>query len=138
MTHTTVLDNPQEAHVTLQRLWGWLKPRLLQGQRITLSVEEERRSLPQNAKFHALCRNLEFARVEWAGKPRCADEWKVLLISGHAVATKAQAEVVPGLEREFVNLRESTSRMDRARMSSLIEYAEAFAAMRLPCPSTDH
>ncbi len=49
MTHTTTLHNPQEAHITLQRLWGWLKPRLLQGQRITLSVEEERRNNSQSS-----------------------------------------------------------------------------------------
>lgn len=130
MTHTTTLTEPAAARQTLDRLWTWLKPRLLAGHRITLSVEEERRSLPQNAKFHALCRDLELARVEWAGKPRCADEWKLLLISGHTVATKAQSEVVPGLEREFVILRESTAHMDKARMSSLIEYAEAFVASR--------
>ena len=66
MTHTTTLHNPQEAHQTLQRLWGWLKPRLLQGQRITLSVEEERRNLPQNALLHATLQDIA-SRREWAG-----------------------------------------------------------------------
>ena len=62
------------------------------------------------------------------GKRRTADEWKVLLVSGHSVATKRGAEIVPGLEGEFVNLRESTASMDKARGSSLIEYTMAFMA----------
>ena len=34
--------------------------------------------------------------------------------------------MVPGLEGEFVNLRESTALMSKARGSSLIEYSRAF------------
>lgn len=129
MTHTTTLSSPQEAHQTLAKLWTWLKPRLMSGHAYRLTLEEPKRTLPQNARFHALCRDLELARVEWAGKPRDAEQWKVLLVSAHSKATGAGAEIVPGLEGEFVNLRESTARMDKARMSSLLEYAEAFAAL---------
>ena len=93
-----------------------------------VEVREPKRTLDQNAKFHALCSDLARAGVPWAGKPRKADEWKVLLVSGHAVATKEGAEIVPGLEGEFVNIRESTAAMSRARGSSLIEYAVAFCA----------
>lgn len=89
-------------------------------------VRELTRNSEQNAKFHALCSDL--AGKEWAGKPRSATEWKVLLVSGHAMATKIGADMVPGLEGEFVNLRESTARMSKSRMSSLIDYAEAFVA----------
>jgi len=90
-------------------------------------VEPPKRSGDQNAKFHALCSDIARSGFAWAGKPRTAAEWKVLLVSGHAAATKQGAEMVPGLENEFVNLRESTARMSRARSSSLIEYALAFA-----------
>lgn len=62
------------------------------------------------------------------GQESDAAAWKVLLVSGHAVATKSGAEMVPGLEGEFVNLRESTALMTKARGSSLIEYAVAFCA----------
>lgn len=90
-------------------------------------VAEPKRSLDQNAKFHAIC--AELAGMEWAGKPRTAEQWKVLLVSGHAVATKAGAEVVTGLEGELVSIRESTASMTKARSSSLIEYAQAWLAM---------
>lgn len=91
-------------------------------------ISEPTRSLMQNALFHDLCGQL--AGQEWAGKPRGAAAWKVLLVSGHAMATKEGADVVPGLENEFVNLRESTALMSKKRGSSLIEYTQAFIANR--------
>ena len=84
-----------------------------------------------NAKFHAICGDLARAGVLWMGKPRTAAQWKVLLVSGHAVATKEGAELVHGLEGEMVNLRESTATMTKRRSSSLIEYAQAFAAQQM-------
>lgn len=94
-----------------------------------IKVQPPKRSLDQNAKFHAICSDL--AGVPWAGKPRSAAEWKVLLVSGHAVATKEGAEVVPGIEGEFINIRESTAAMSKKRGASLIEYAQAFASQAL-------
>jgi hypothetical protein len=70
------------------------------------------------------------AGLPWAGKPRNAAQWKVLLVSGHAAATKEGSDMVPGIEGEFVNLRESTAAMSKARGSSLIEYTLAFCAMQ--------
>lgn len=93
-----------------------------------ITVAEPTRNSEQNAKFHAICSDLARSAVEWAGKRRDAAQWKVLLVSGHAVATKLGAEIVPGLEGEFVNIRESTALMSKARGSSLIEYAMAFVA----------
>jgi hypothetical protein len=93
-----------------------------------VEFKEPARSLDQNAKFHALCNDLAKSDMEWAGKRRTAAEWKVLLVSGHAIATKEGAEFVPGLEGEFVNLRESTANMGRRRASSLIDYTVAFCA----------
>ena len=95
-----------------------------EGYRVT--VEPPKRNGEQNAKFHAICG--ELAGREWAGKPRNAAAWKVLLVSGHATATKEGAEMVPGLEGEFVNVRESTALMSVRRSSSLIEYAQAYLA----------
>lgn len=88
------------------------------------------RTLDQNAKFHALCADLEKQRIWWMGSPRTADQWKVLLVSGHSIATKEGAEILPGLEGEFVNIRESTATMSRKRGASLIEYTLAFCAQQ--------
>ncbi|MGQ3213815.1 MAG: recombination protein NinB [Shinella sp.] len=96
-----------------------------------ITVGPATRSLDQNAKFHAICTDLARSHMTWAGKRRKADEWKVLLVSAHTVATKdapdaQKPEIVPGLEGEFVNIRESTARMSVKRAASLITYAIAF------------
>lgn len=87
------------------------------------------RTLPQNAIFHSLCGDLERSGMAWAGRRRTAEDWKVLLVSGHAAATRHPAEIVVGLEGELVSLRESTASMDRVRASSLIDYSMAFCAL---------
>ena len=121
--------NPQQAHGAITAcLWPWVKSMLIAGHELRIDAKPASRSGDQNAKFHALCSDIAASGVQWAGKRRTAAEWKVLLVSGHAVATKSGADMVPGLEGEFVNLRESTARMSVARASSLIEYATAFAA----------
>lgn len=94
-----------------------------------VTVAEPTRNGEQNAKFHALCGDLAKSGLQWAGKTRTLAQWKVLMVSGHAVATKEGAEMVPGIEGEFVNLRESTAQMSVRRSSSLIEYTLAFMAM---------
>jgi len=117
-----------QAHQAIEAAWRYAKPMLLAEHRLVLEVRPESRTLDQNAHFHALCGDIARSGIEWFGKPRKADEWKVLLVSGHAKATKQEADVVPGLEGELVNLRESTARMSRQRASSLIEYTLAFCA----------
>jgi hypothetical protein len=91
-------------------------------------ISPSTRSDAQSSMFHAICGNLEKSKFQWAGKPRTLEQWKVLLISGLAVATKDGAEVVPGIEQEYVNIRESTSSMTTSRMAMLIEYSIAFCA----------
>lgn len=91
-----------------------------------ITVGPATRSLDQNAKFHAICTDIANSHMKWAGKRRAADEWKVLLVSGHTKATAGEVEFVPGLEGEFVNIRESTAQMSVARAASLITYALAF------------
>lgn len=94
-----------------------------------LVLSEATRNGEQNAKFHAQCGDLAKSGLLWAGKPRTLAQWKVLMVSGHAIATKEGAEMVPGVEGEYVNLRESTALMSKKRSSSLIEYTAAFMAM---------
>lgn len=91
-----------------------------------VAVGPASRSLDQNAKFHAICTDIANSQMTWAGKRRPAEEWKVLLVSGHTKATEGEVEFVPGIEGEFVNIRESTARMSVKRAASLITYAIAF------------
>lgn len=91
-----------------------------------VTVEEPGRTTPQNKMFHAICGDIARSKYKFIGKPRSAKVWKVLLISAHAAATDEGNEVVPGLEGEFVNIRESTALMSVRRAASLITYTLAF------------
>lgn len=92
-----------------------------------VSSSFRKRSLSQNAIFHALCDDISRSPIEWGGCRRTADEWKVLLVSGHAVAQGRAFDLVGGLEGEMVQLRESTAAMSKERSTSLIDYTIAWA-----------
>lgn len=91
-----------------------------------IDIRKPTRKLSQNAKFHAMLADIA-RQVQWCDKWLKPEQWKVLLISGHAVATKKEADVLPGLEGECVNIRESSAQMSVKRMASLIEYTTAWA-----------
>ncbi|HCX5322101.1 TPA: recombination protein NinB [Escherichia coli] len=91
-----------------------------------IDIRKPTRKLSQNAKFHAMLADIA-RQVQWCGKWLKPEQWKVLLISGHAVATKQEADVLRGIEGEFVNIRESSAQMSVKRMASLIEYTTAWA-----------
>lgn len=92
---------------------------------IVCILKDSTRTLEQNAKFHALCNDMA-KTMTYMGRRLTTAQWKVLCVSGHAIATGAGADMVPGFEGEFVNLRESTAQMGIKRMISLIEYTQAY------------
>lgn len=94
---------------------------------LVVDIKPMTRSIEQNSKFHAICSDVA-KQATYAGRKLSPEQWKVLFVSGHAIATKQGADMMPGLEGEFVNLRESTSGMGVARMASLIEYVMAYCA----------
>ncbi|TNG94854.1 recombination protein NinB [Pasteurellaceae bacterium USgator11] len=92
---------------------------------LVVDVKPATRNLEQNAKFHAMCQDIA-NQCEFMGRKLTLEQWKVLLISGHSIATKEGVDIVPGLEGEFVNIRESSAQMTVKRMASLIEYVTAY------------
>lgn len=88
-------------------------------------VKEATRTLLQNAKLHAMCGDVAKQEL-FHGKKRTTQQWKVIFISAHAVATGLGADIVPGLEGEFVNIRESSAQMGIKRLNSLIAYVQAW------------
>lgn len=90
-----------------------------------VEIRERTRTSDQNAYLHALFSAVA-KHAKWCGRTLSADQWKVMFISGHAIATGVGSDMVPGLEGEFVNLRESSARMSVSRMSSLLEYVIAW------------
>lgn len=92
-------------------------------------IRPERRTLDQNALIHAMFGDIEKAGMVWAGRKRIAEEIKVLMVSGHTIATTGEiVEVVQGFEGEPVQLRESTAAMSKARLASLADYITAWCA----------
>lgn len=93
-----------------------------------IEIKSRGRSLDQNAKLHAMFGDVAASNLHFAGKQRTAEEWKVILISGHSIATGGQGEVIAGIEGELICIRESSAAMSASRMASLIEYVSAFGA----------
>lgn len=91
-----------------------------------VTIQEPTRNLEQNARFHAMAGDIAKHGVLWQGKKRTQKQWKVLLVSGHATLTGEGSEMVPGLEGEFVNIRESTAQMSVKRSASLIDYTKHY------------
>lgn len=86
-----------------------------------VEIKEPNRSLEQNAKLHAMLTDVS-RQVEYMGKKRGVEFWKGLFVSGWQIATGQKPEIVPGLEGEFINIRESTATMGVKKLSDLIEY----------------
>lgn len=94
---------------------------------VCIEVREKRRSDEQNALLHAMLTEVS-RKLEFNGRKLSVDEWKLVFVSAHAIATGKPAEMVIGLEGEVINLRESTAQMGVSRLSSLIEYIHAYCA----------
>lgn len=95
---------------------------------LVVTIQERTRNLEQNALLHRLFGELS-VKAKWQGEPLSAEAWKVLMISAHTIATGEPCKLTVGLEGELVNLRESSAKMSVKRMTSLIEYIYAWAAM---------
>jgi hypothetical protein len=87
-----------------------------------VTIAAPTRNLEQNAKLWATLGELA-DQVEWHGQKLTAAEWKDCLTA----ALKKQ-KVIPGIDGGFVVLGSSTSRMSKAEMSELLEFAIAFGA----------
>ena len=91
-------------------------------------IKSKTRSLDQSAKLHAMFGELAI-KAKWNGEQLTPEQWKVLMISAHTIATGEPCKLTVGIEGEMVNLRESSAKMSISRMASCIEYSQAWAAM---------
>ncbi len=97
------------------------------GKRVQITIEPITRSMEQNAKLHAMLSDIARQKT-WGGKKLSVEQWKMIFVSGHRIATGGEVEMAVGLEGEVINLRESTAKMSVKRCASLIEYIQAWAA----------
>lgn len=120
------LINQQNKRHVMTLAWETANQLLEAHDTIIIEVREKTRSDEQNAKLHALLSDIA-RQKEFNGQKRTMDEWKMIFVSGHRIATGGQAEMAIGLENEVINLRESTAKMSVKRLASLIEYITAWA-----------
>lgn len=100
---------------------------LQSGDKVVVEVREKNRTDEQNAKLHAMLGDIAKQKT-FNGQKLNIEQWKMVFVSGHRIATGGTAEMAIGLEGEVINLRESTARMSVRRLASLIEYIQAWAA----------
>lgn len=94
---------------------------------VCIEVREKTRTDDQNAKLHAMLSDIAKQKT-FNGEKLNIEQWKMVFVSGHRIATGGRAQMAIGLEGEVINLRESTARMSVSRLASLIEYIGAWAA----------
>lgn len=97
-----------------------------------VTISPPTRSGDQNRIFHAIVDDFAKAIPEYEGVPMDAESWKSVLIVSHAIATSGGGlRLVRDLEGQgLVQVREASSRMTKARATSLIDYCIAEATKR--------
>ena len=89
---------------------------------VVVTLGRERRSAEQNARLWAMLTDVS-NQVEWHGARMSPEDWKHVF-----TAAQHQQRLVPGIDGGFVALGRSTSRMDKAELSELMELIAAFGA----------
>jgi hypothetical protein len=118
------LYNAQQGYTVIKDVWHKAKPYLLANNKLVLTIEQEKRSLDQNALFWSVLSDLS-RQVMWHGQNLTKEEYKDLLTAG----LKKQ-RAIPGIDGGFVVLGSSTSKMTKAEMSDLITLAHSFGDER--------
>jgi hypothetical protein len=128
---TTFTLDAMNARPTMARAWDEAQRIIGLGKRASVKVDEakSRRTLDQNAKFHAICHEVAQQCV-WAGKARDAEAWKRLFLDAWARATqRRQVEIVPSLDGEsVVHLGVQSRSLPVDDMSELLEFVIAWCA----------
>lgn len=110
--------------------WEFARQVMALGKSARVEVKEllPKRSLEQNAMFHAMCGEIA-QQKQWAGQKLDGEAWKRLLVDAWArEENREQGHIVPSLDgRSIVNLGIQTRRMTVAEMADLITWAQAWA-----------
>ena len=118
MSHATIILNTQQARQTAM---GWIS-HAKHGTRVEFKTSK--RSIPQNARLHAMLGEIAVA-VKWHGLKLSVDDWKLIFMDG----LKRELRLVPNLDGTgFVNLGRSTSKLTKEECADLIELVFAFGA----------
>ena len=117
-----------QAHNVVSTMWlGVIKPAMVEGRRLVVSIRPATRSTEQNAKLHALLGDIA-DRVKWAGAKRDIEVWKRLLTAAWLRARGESIEVLPAVDGHGIDVVfRHTSKLTVTEMSELIEFVTAWA-----------
>jgi hypothetical protein len=117
------LHQPTQAHQAMSMAWmEYIKPMLIAGHKLDVSIKPETRTDAQNRRLWSLLTDLS-RQVDWYGQKLTPDEWKDVM-----TAALKKERVVPGINGGFVVLGQRTSKMTIKEMIELQELIEAFGA----------
>ena len=95
---------------------------------VTIKPWEDKRSIIQNAKFHAMLTDLH-KQVIWHGQRLSVVKWKRMCTAAWLREEGEQPELIPALDGNgFDVIFEKTSELGVKKMARLIEWTYAFGA----------
>lgn len=94
---------------------------------MVVEIREATRNDMQNKKLHAMLGDIS-RQATYQDMHLTLEQWKLLMISAHTIATGGQVDLITGIEGETCNIRELSSKMSVRRCASLIEYIQAWGA----------
>lgn len=125
--YTLRLWEPVQARKAFDAAYAHVKPLLIAGHRLTLTVKPEKRNSDQNARLHATLSDIA-EQKEWAGAPRDVECWKRLMTAAWLRARGESVEVLPAIDGYGVDVVfRHTSRLTRRECAELITYVTAWA-----------
>lgn len=128
MRHSTTLYNAQQGHTELRSVWEFVKPWLIAGHRLTITVETEKRSDKENRLLHAMLGYIA-QHQDWAGKKHDAETWKRLLVASWCRAKGEPVEILPALDGCGIDIVfRRTSNLTRGECADLITFIFAWAS----------
>jgi len=122
------LYEPVQAHKALADAWTKVKPWIIGGHRLVLTISTETRSDKQNRLLHAMLGDIA-EQMEWAGKRRDIEVWKRLLTAAWMRARNEHIELLPALDGVGADIVfRRTSQLTRSECAELCDYIAAWCA----------
>lgn len=123
------LHNAQQGHQVLMTIWETAKPHLVAGHKFTLTIESEKRSLPQNSIIHSIIGQIA-KQASHAGAKWGLEDWKRLLVDLYGREKRqSDGRIVPALDGNgIVQLGLQTRNFSKEEASEFVDFLYAWAA----------
>jgi hypothetical protein len=127
---TAHMWNASQGHAAYTALWNQIKPHLISGWRLKVTVEQETRSLEQNAAQWPILECFS-KQLPWPVNGHMVtmtkEEWKDVLT---AAFKRETVRLAMGLDGGVVMLGHRTSEFKKATFSEWLDFLKATAAQR--------